>query len=87
MLRFLRIRNLAVIEAVDVEFDPGFNVLTGGFGIPIERTAEFIDTLDNIGRGRPLANSVALSERCSFRLGKALQSVSQPGQSDIVRAC
>src|SRR3989441_2886833 len=29
MLRFLRIRNLAVIEAVEVEFEPGFNVLTG----------------------------------------------------------
>ena len=32
MLRFLRIRNLAVIESVDVEFDPGFNVLTGETG-------------------------------------------------------
>ena len=29
MLRLLRIRNLAVIEAVEVEFEPGFNVLTG----------------------------------------------------------
>lgn len=32
MLRFLRIRHLAVIEAVDVEFDGGFNVLTGETG-------------------------------------------------------
>ena len=32
MLRFLRIRNLAVIEAVEVEFDSGFNVLTGETG-------------------------------------------------------
>ncbi|MGH7335973.1 MAG: DNA repair protein RecN, partial [Myxococcota bacterium] len=32
MLRFLRIRNLAVIERVDVEFEPGFNVLTGETG-------------------------------------------------------
>ncbi|MBI3049316.1 MAG: DNA repair protein RecN [Acidobacteria bacterium] len=32
MLRFLRIRNLAVIEAVEVEFAPGFNVLTGETG-------------------------------------------------------
>src|SRR5688572_23003910 len=32
MLRFLRIRNLAVIEAVDVEFEDGFNVLTGETG-------------------------------------------------------
>jgi DNA repair protein RecN (Recombination protein N) len=32
MLRFLRIRNLAVVEAVEVEFEPGFNVLTGETG-------------------------------------------------------
>src|SRR5512138_3885598 len=32
MLRFLRIRNLAVIEAVEVEFDEGLNVLTGETG-------------------------------------------------------
>ena len=30
MLRFLRIRHLAVIDAAEVEFGPGFNVLTGG---------------------------------------------------------
>src|SRR5215213_453095 len=32
MLRFLRIRNLAVIESVAVEFEPAFNVLTGETG-------------------------------------------------------
>ena len=32
MLRFLRIRSLAVIEAVAVEFESGFNVLTGETG-------------------------------------------------------
>jgi DNA repair protein RecN (Recombination protein N) len=32
MLRLLRIRNLAVIEAVEVEFESGFNVLTGETG-------------------------------------------------------
>src|SRR5947207_3381417 len=32
MLRFLKIRHLAVIDAVEVEFDPGFNVLTGETG-------------------------------------------------------
>jgi len=32
MLRLLRIRNLAVIEAVEVEFEAGFNVLTGETG-------------------------------------------------------
>src|SRR5438552_14742143 len=32
MLRFLRITRLAVIDSVEVEFDPGFNVLTGETG-------------------------------------------------------
>jgi DNA repair protein RecN (Recombination protein N) len=32
MLRLLRIRNLAVIDAVEVEFGPGLNVLTGETG-------------------------------------------------------
>jgi DNA repair protein RecN (Recombination protein N) len=32
MLRFLRVRHLAVIDAVEVEFEPGFNVLTGETG-------------------------------------------------------
>lgn len=32
MLRSLSIRNLAVIETVDVQFEPGFNVLTGETG-------------------------------------------------------
>src|SRR5258708_26129388 len=32
MLRFLRISHLAVIDSVEVEFDPGFNVLTGETG-------------------------------------------------------
>src|SRR3954467_3539559 len=32
MLRFLSIRRLAVIDSVEVEFDPGFNVLTGETG-------------------------------------------------------
>jgi DNA repair protein RecN (Recombination protein N) len=32
MLRYLRIRNLAVIEALEVEFEPGFNVLSGETG-------------------------------------------------------
>jgi DNA repair protein RecN (Recombination protein N) len=32
MLRFLKVRHLAVIEQVEVEFGPGFNVLTGETG-------------------------------------------------------
>src|SRR5881227_209326 len=32
MLRFLRIRHFAVIDAVEVEFEPGLNILTGETG-------------------------------------------------------
>src|SRR6266446_6845660 len=32
MLRFLSIKRLAVIDSVEVEFDPGLNVLTGETG-------------------------------------------------------
>ena len=32
MLRFLRIKRLAVIDAAEVEFEPGLNVLTGETG-------------------------------------------------------
>ena len=32
MLRFLAIQNLAVIEAVEIEFDAGLTVLTGETG-------------------------------------------------------
>ena len=32
MLRFLRIKHLAVIDEVQVEFEPGLNVLTGETG-------------------------------------------------------
>src|SRR3981189_3897058 len=32
MLRFLRIKHLAVIDSVEVEFDPGLNGLTGETG-------------------------------------------------------
>src|SRR5437763_16553779 len=32
MLRFLRIKHLAVIDSVEVEFGPGLNILTGETG-------------------------------------------------------
>src|SRR5436190_835424 len=32
MLRFLRITRLAVIDSVEIEFEPGLNVLTGETG-------------------------------------------------------
>ena len=45
MLRFIRIQNLAVIESTEVEFSPGFNVLTGETGAGKSIVADAVDLL------------------------------------------
>jgi DNA repair protein RecN (Recombination protein N) len=45
MLRFIRIQNLAVIESTQVEFSPGFNVLTGETGAGKSIVADAVDLL------------------------------------------
>jgi DNA repair protein RecN (Recombination protein N) len=67
MLRLLRIRNLAVIEAVEVEFEPGFNVLTGETGAGKSILVEAVGLLlggrasaDLVRTGEPQATIEAL---------------------------
>ena len=67
MLSFLRIRNLAVIESVDVEFAPGFNVLTGETGAGKSILVEAVGLLlggrssaDLVRTGEPLASIEAI---------------------------
>src|SRR5687768_6487111 len=69
MLRFLRIRNLAVIESVEVEFEPGFNVLTGETGAGKSILVEAVGLLlggrasaDLVRTGELLATIEALFE-------------------------
>ena len=69
MLRFLRIRNLAVIEAVEVDFEPGFNVLTGetgaGKSILVEAVALLLGaraSADLVRTGAPHATIEAIFE-------------------------
>ncbi len=69
MLRFLRIRNLAVIEAVEVEFEPGFNVLTGETGAGKSILVEAVGLLlgarsssDLVRTGEPHASVEAIFE-------------------------
>ena len=62
MLRFLRIKHLAVIDSVEVEFDPGLNVLTGetghrcvgvgAVGVEDERSVHRADGQRTRGAGR-----------------------------------
>src|SRR6187401_3297069 len=76
MLRFLRIRNLAVIEAVEVEFEPGFNVLTGETGAGKSILVEAVGLLlgarassDLVRTGEPQASIEAIFEDPSTPLG------------------
>jgi DNA repair protein RecN (Recombination protein N) len=69
MLRLLRIRNLAVIEAVEVEFELGFNVLTGetgaGKSIVVEAVGLLLGTrasADMVRTGESQATIEALFE-------------------------
>jgi len=76
MLRVLRIRNLAVIESVEVEFEPGFNVLTGETGAGKSIVVEAVGLLlgarasaDLVRTGEPQATIEAVFEDD----GRALQ--------------
>jgi len=69
MLRVLRIRNLAVIESVEVEFDAGFNVLTGETGAGKSIVVEAVGLLlggrasaDLVRTGEPQATIEAVFE-------------------------
>jgi len=69
MLRFLRINRLAIIDAVEVEFDPGLNVLTGETGAGKSILVEAVGLLlggrasgDLVRTGEDLATIEAIFE-------------------------
>jgi DNA repair protein RecN (Recombination protein N) len=75
MLRFLRIRRLAIIDAVEVEFDPGLNVLTGETGAGKSILVEAVGLLlggrasgDLVRTGEDLATIEAIFESGSDEL-------------------
>jgi DNA repair protein RecN (Recombination protein N) len=59
MLRFLRIEHLAVIDAVQVEFEPGLNVLTGETGAGKSMLVEAVGLLTG---GRATADLIRTGE-------------------------
>ena len=70
MLRFLSIQRLAVIDSVEVEFDPGFNVLTGETGAGKSILVEAVGLLlggrasgDLVRTGEEVATIQAIFER------------------------
>src|SRR5258705_13160786 len=85
MLRFLRIRNLAVIEAVEVEFEPGFNVLTGETGAGKSILVEAVGLLlgarasaDLVRTGEAQATIEAIFDDPSTRVARAGHAPSMP---------
>lgn len=74
MLRFLGVRHLAVIDQLEVEFEPGFNVLTGETGAGKSVLIEAINLLvggrasaDLVRTGEDIATAQAIFERPSGR--------------------
>src|SRR3954466_13842580 len=59
MLRFLRIEHLAVIDALEIEFQPGLNVLTGETGAGKSMLVEAVGLL--LG-GRAAADLIRTGE-------------------------
>ena len=76
MLRFLRIRNLAVIEAVDVELGDGFTVLTGETGAGKSIVVEAVGLL--LG-GRASADLVRTGESQAI-----LEAVFEDGDQELL---
>jgi DNA repair protein RecN (Recombination protein N) len=75
MLRFLRIQHLAVIDSVEVEFDPGLNVLTGETGAGKSILVEAVGLLlggrasgDLVRTGEELATIEAIFENAGEEL-------------------
>jgi DNA repair protein RecN (Recombination protein N) len=78
MLRFLSVRHLAVIDRVEVEFEPGLNVLTGETGAGKSILVEAIDLLvggrastDLVRTGEEHATIQAIFDRPSLARRRA----------------
>ena len=88
MLRYLNIRNLAVIEAVEIEFGPGFTVLTGetgaGKSILVEAVALLLGgraSSDLVRTGEEVAHIQALFETAGGRELIVRREVTAQGRS------
>ena len=83
MLRFLRVEHLAVIEAIQVEFEPGLNVLTGETGAGKSMLVEAIGLL--IG-GRASADLIRTGETQAAvqAVFDAPSSGQQTGSSELI---
>jgi DNA repair protein RecN (Recombination protein N) len=88
MLRFLGIRRLAVIDQLDVEFEPGLNILTGETGAGKSVLVGAIDLLlggrasaDLVRTGEDTATVQAMFDRADGREQIVRREISAQGRS------
>src|SRR5262249_52447313 len=88
MLRFLSVRHLAVIDRLEVEFEPGLNIVTGETGAGKTMLVEAIDLLiggrasaDLVRTGEDLASVQAILERSGAADQIVRREVSAQGRS------
>ena len=88
MLRFLAVRHLAVIDQLEVEFEPGLNLLTGETGAGKSVLVEAIDLLiggrasaDLVRTGEDMATIQAIFERPDGREVIVRREISAAGRS------
>jgi len=88
MLRFLAVRHLAVIDRLEVEFEPGLNVLTGETGAGKTMLIEAIDLLvggrasaDLVRTGEDVATVQAIFEQSNAADVIVRREVSAQGRS------
>ena len=88
MLRFLGVRHLAVIDELEVEFEPGLNILTGETGAGKSVLIEAIDLLvggrasaDLVRTGEETATIQAVFERPDGREVIVRREISAQGRS------
>src|SRR5436190_22313435 len=88
MLRFLSVRHLAIIEELEVEFEPGLNIITGETGAGKSVLVEAIDVLvggrasaDLVRTGESSAVIQAIFERADGREVIIRRELSAQGRS------
>ena len=91
MLKLLHIENIAVIELCDIEFERGFNVLTGETGAgksiiidAIGAVLGYRTTKDIVRNGESKATVTAVFDECGEEAGKWLLDIGYASDDRVI---
>ena len=85
MLRYLQIRDFAIIDAVELEFGPGLTVLTGETGAGKSIIVDALELLGGSRAGADVVRACALGARAVF-IGRAyLWALAAEGETTVNR--